>query len=143
MPAFCRAYGLRVCSAVPLPFDALPAPLQDVDVAAFLAKHAVHRPAATARAAHAARRQRGDRPRRGAAREERNRQSSLAAALVERGFPLIADDVTGIAVADGRKTALPASASLPLWADTLEQMRWQGRGRREAMAWFGYPRPCP
>ena len=50
-------------------------------------------------------------------------KSSLAAALVERGHALLADDVTGVVLNDGRATALPAFASLRLWTQTLEKMR--------------------
>ena len=50
-------------------------------------------------------------------------KSSLAAALVERGHALLADDVTGVVLNDGRATALPAFASLRLWTETLEKMR--------------------
>ena len=55
-------------------------------------------------------------------------KSSLAAALTERGFPLLADDVTGVALdADHRPVALPAFARQRLWAHTLDRMRWRGR----------------
>ena len=55
-------------------------------------------------------------------------KSSLAAALVERGFPLLADDVTGVTLdADGRPVALPAFARQRLWAHTLDRMRWRER----------------
>ncbi len=50
-------------------------------------------------------------------------KSTLAAALVERGHALLADDVTGLALRGGRVTALPSFASLRLWKPTLEQMR--------------------
>ncbi len=43
-------------------------------------------------------------------------KSSLAAALVERGYPLLADDVTGVMLdAGGRPVALPAFAHQRLW----------------------------
>ena len=174
MRAFYRAYGLRVSSAVPLPFDSLPAPPQDVgrdtirkaqwqarpgvfllavdgvarylveggrdvtvaslgddaDVAAFFANapFAVLLQQRGVLTLHASSVMAGD----GAALllgGSGAGKSSLAAALVERGFPLIADDVTGIvAGADGRVTALPGFASLRLWADTLDQLRWRDRG---------------
>ena len=55
-------------------------------------------------------------------------KSSLAAALVERGFPLLADDVTGVTLdANHRPVALPAFARQRLWAHTLDRMRWRGR----------------
>ena len=57
-------------------------------------------------------------------------KSSLAAALVERGWPLLADDVTGVMTdAGGRPVALPGFPRLRLWAHTLDQMRWWGRER--------------
>ena len=57
-------------------------------------------------------------------------KSSLAAALAERGFPLLADDVTGVALdADHRPVALPAFARQRLWAHTLDRMRWRGRAQ--------------
>ena len=57
-------------------------------------------------------------------------KSSLAAALVERGFPLLADDVTGVALDAGhRPVALPAFARQRLWAHTLDRMRWRGRAQ--------------
>ena len=49
-------------------------------------------------------------------------KSSLAAALVERGHALLADDVTGVVLRGGRATALPSFASLRLWKRTLEEM---------------------
>ena len=55
-------------------------------------------------------------------------KSSLTAALVERGFALLADDVTGVVLdAGGRPLALPAFPRLRLWAHTLDRMRWRGR----------------
>ncbi len=50
-------------------------------------------------------------------------KSTLAAALIERGHALLADDVSGLALRGGRVTALPSFASLRLWKQTLEQMR--------------------
>ena len=50
-------------------------------------------------------------------------KSTLATALVERGYALLADDVTGLVTKDGRVTALPSFASLRLWKQTLTQMR--------------------
>ena len=57
-------------------------------------------------------------------------KSSLAAALVERGYPLLADDVTGVALdAGGRPVALPALLPQRLWAHTLDKMKWRPRAR--------------
>ena len=46
-------------------------------------------------------------------------KSALAAALVERGHALLADDVTGLAPAADGVLALPAFPHMRLWADTL------------------------
>ena len=55
-------------------------------------------------------------------------KSSLAAALVERGYPLLADDVTGVALdAGGRPVALPALLPQRLWTHTLDKMKWRPR----------------
>ena len=60
-------------------------------------------------------------------------KSSLLAALVDRGYAILADDVTGVAPdADGRPAALPAFPCLQLWADALDQLAWRGRARRKA-----------
>ncbi len=57
-------------------------------------------------------------------------KSSLAAALVERGYPLLADDVTGVMLdAGGHPVALPAFAHQRLWAHTLDKMKWRPRAR--------------
>ena len=50
-------------------------------------------------------------------------KSSLAAALVERGYALLADNVAGLVLKDERVAALPSFASLRLWRQTLEMMR--------------------
>ena len=50
-------------------------------------------------------------------------KSSLLGALLERGYALLSDDVTGIeATADGRFVALPASTCVRLPADSLETL---------------------
>ena len=55
-------------------------------------------------------------------------KSSLAAALVQRGHALLADDITAVALdAGGRPLALPASARHRLWAQTLDLMNWRHR----------------
>ena len=75
-------------------------------------------------------------------------KSSLAAALGERGFPLIADDVTGVVRdAGGEATALPAFSRQRLWAHTLDEMRWRGRAQRPvrtgmAKWWLPAERSC-
>ena len=75
-------------------------------------------------------------------------KSSLAAALVERGWPLLADDVTGVVPgADGRAMALPGFSRQRLCADTLDEMGWRGRARsrvRDGMEkyWMPAQRTC-
>ena len=46
-------------------------------------------------------------------------KSALAAALVERGHTLLADDVTGLAPAAGDVLARPAFPCMRLWAGVL------------------------
>ena len=58
-------------------------------------------------------------------------KSSLAAALAERGYPLLADDVAGVVPgADGGPVALSAFPRHRLWAHTLDEMGWRGRAQR-------------
>ena len=55
-------------------------------------------------------------------------KSTLAAALVERGHRLVADDVAALEVgARGVPEALPAFPGLRLWADAVEALDWRGR----------------
>ena len=55
-------------------------------------------------------------------------KSSLAAALVQRGHALLADDITAVALdANGRPLALPAYSRQRLWAQTLDRMNWRRR----------------
>ena len=57
-------------------------------------------------------------------------KSSLAAALVERGWALLADDVTGVTLAGGgRALALPGFSRQRLCEHTLDEMGWRGRER--------------
>ena len=57
-------------------------------------------------------------------------KSSLAAALVERGWALLADDVTGVVPdAGGRPVALPGFSRQRLCAHVLDEMGWRGRAR--------------
>ena len=59
-------------------------------------------------------------------------KSTLLAALVERGYPMLADDVTGIVADGGGATlALPAFPWVRLWADALQVLGWQGRTREQ------------
>ena len=80
-------------------------------------------------------------------------KSSLAAALVERGWPLLADDVTGVVPgagghpAGGHPMALPGFSRQRLCADTLDEMGWRGRARsrvRDGMEkyWTPAQRTC-
>ena len=68
-------------------------------------------------------------------------KSSLAAALVKRGYPLLADDVTGVVLdADGRPVVLPASPFLRLRSDTLHKLNWRhtaatAKARRGVKHW--------
>ena len=61
----------------------------------------------------------------------RSGKSSLLAALVERGYTMLADDAAGVVVptSNGRPVALPAFPRLKLWADTLDALAWRGRAR--------------
>ena len=57
-------------------------------------------------------------------------KSSLLAALVERGYAMLADDVTGVVPdAGGGAVALSAFPRMKLWADTLNELAWQERAR--------------
>ena len=59
-------------------------------------------------------------------------KSSLAAALVERGCSLLADEVTGLVLdKGGRAMALPAFPAQRLWAHTLDKMDWRARAGRK------------
>ena len=75
-------------------------------------------------------------------------KSSLAVALVERGHPLLADDVTGVVLgAGGRAMALPGFARQRLWVHTLNEMRWRERAQsrvRQGMEkyWMPAQRAC-
>ena len=57
-------------------------------------------------------------------------KSSLLAALIERGYAMLADDVTGVVPdAGGGAVALSAFPCMKLWADTLDELAWQERAR--------------
>ena len=59
-------------------------------------------------------------------------KSSLLAAFVERGYAMLADDMTGVVLdAGGRAVALPAFPDTRLWTDTLDALGWQGRKREK------------
>ena len=53
-------------------------------------------------------------------------KSALAAALVQRGWRLLADDVAGLALdAGGRVEVLPSFPAVQLWADTVDALGWR------------------
>ena len=57
-------------------------------------------------------------------------KSTLLAALVDRGYPMLADDVTGVVLDDdGHPTALPAFPCVRLWADAVDELGWRERTR--------------
>ena len=57
-------------------------------------------------------------------------KSSLLAALLARGYPMLADDVTAVAPdGSGRPEALPAFPRLRLCADALDMPGWRARAR--------------
>ena len=57
-------------------------------------------------------------------------KSSLLAALVERGYAMLADDTAGVVLdSNGRPVALPAFPRLKLWADALDALAWRERAR--------------
>jgi len=64
-------------------------------------------------------------------------KSILAAALVERGLRLMADDVTGIVIREGRPVALPAFPSLRLRADAMKKLGRQTAGGRKVRGGIG------
>ena len=60
-------------------------------------------------------------------------KSLLSTALVERGWPLLADDMTGVVPdAAGRPVALPEFPRHRLWTHTLDEMGWRGRAQSRA-----------
>lgn len=76
-------------------------------------------------------------------------KSALAAALVERGSALLADDVTGIVPdAGGHPLALPAFPRQQLWAHTLDEMGWRSKVHAPLRCgmekyWLRASRSCP
>ena len=62
-------------------------------------------------------------------------KSTLLAALTDRGYVMLSDDVTGIILNGGDgPAALPAFSSLRLWADALKLLGWEGRTQRRVRA---------
>ena len=57
-------------------------------------------------------------------------KSTLLATLVERGYAMLSDDVTGIVPNGGAPpAALPAFPHLRLWADAVQALGWQDKAR--------------
>ena len=56
-------------------------------------------------------------------------KSSLAAALLDRGYRLLADDVAAVVQRGGEICVLPAFGALRLWPDALEKLGWEARPR--------------
>ena len=57
-------------------------------------------------------------------------KSTLLAALVDRGYAMLADDITGVVLgAGGRPVALPAFPCVRLWADAVDGLAWRARTR--------------
>ena len=72
-------------------------------------------------------------------------KSTLLAALVDRGYPMLADDVTGVVLDGDRPVALPAFPAVRLWADAVEALDWRARtaGRvRDELDKFVAPVEC-
>jgi len=57
-------------------------------------------------------------------------KSTLVAGLVDRGFLMLAEDVTGIVLDScGRPVALEAFPAIRLWADAVDALAWNERAR--------------
>ena len=56
-------------------------------------------------------------------------KSALLAALLARGYRLLADDFTAVAERGGKLCALPAYPALRLWADMVAKLGWEARAR--------------
>ena len=55
-------------------------------------------------------------------------KSTLLAALVERGYAMLSEELTGVVLAEGsRPTALSADPGIRLWADALDALGWWPR----------------
>ena len=67
-------------------------------------------------------------------------KSTLLAALIDRGYRMMADDVSGVAMdADGRPEVFGAFPHVRLCADALERLGWNGKPRALEPTW-GEPR---
>ena len=57
-------------------------------------------------------------------------KSTLAAALLDRGYRMLADDISAVALdAGGRPEVFGAFPHIRLWADVMERLRWDGQQR--------------
>lgn len=57
-------------------------------------------------------------------------KSTLLAAFLDRGYRMLADDVSAVAPgADGRPEVFAAFPHIRLWAETMERMRWKRKPR--------------
>ena len=56
-------------------------------------------------------------------------KSSLAAALLDRGCRVLADDITAVVQRGGEICVLPAFGALRLWPDAIAKLGWQARPR--------------
>lgn len=66
-------------------------------------------------------------------------KSTLAAAFVRRGYPLMSDDVTVVDVtAPGGPLVLPTFPRMKLWRDTMEMLEWPVEGLEQTRV--GLPR---
>lgn len=62
-------------------------------------------------------------------------KSTLVAALVDRGFRMLADDVTGVVLdSDELPVALEAFPAIRLWADAVGVLSWEDRARSPVRA---------
>jgi HPr Serine kinase C-terminal domain len=58
-------------------------------------------------------------------------KSTIAAALAQRGFPLVTDDFCAVAIVDGTPTVYPDGRLLKLWAQTIDRLELaESRGER-------------
>ena len=70
-------------------------------------------------------------------------KSTLLAALAERGYAMLSDDITGVVLdAGNRPTALSAIPGIRLWADALDEMGWRPRARRVRAGMEKYVTPA-
>ena len=74
--------------------------------------------------------------------DSRSGKSSLAGALVARGYDLLSDELTGVVLgADGRPEVLPAFPRIRLEQDVLDSLGWRAQGRPRPAGDSKYPVP--